>query len=81
MGSPEAEILAIDTVSPNKIVISILKVSSDFQDTKDTNGPRTKWTIYTHVSDKSKKCLSVGNSKDLSVVFRLWTKSQVCYSS
>ena len=28
-------------------------------------GPRTKWAIYKHVSDKSKKCLSVGNSEIL----------------
>ena len=31
-------------------------------------GPNPKWTIYKHVSDKSKKCLSVGNSGILSVV-------------
>ena len=33
-------------------------------------GPRPKWTIYKHVSDNSKKCLSVGNSEILSVVCR-----------
>ena len=31
-------------------------------------GPRPKWTIYKHVSDNSKKCLSVGNFGILSVV-------------
>ena len=31
-------------------------------------GPRQKWTIYKHVSDKSKKCLFVGNSGIVSVV-------------
>ena len=31
-------------------------------------GPRPKWTIYKHVSDNSKKCLSVGNSGILFVV-------------
>ena len=30
--------------------------------------PRTKWTIYKHVLDNYKKCLSVGNSGILSVV-------------
>ena len=30
--------------------------------------PRPKWTIYKHVSDKSKKYMSVGNSGILSVV-------------
>ena len=30
-------------------------------------GPRLKWTICKHVSDKSKKCLSVGNFGILSV--------------
>ena len=31
-------------------------------------GPRPKWTKYKHVSDKSKKYLSVGNSGALSAV-------------
>ena len=34
-------------------------------------GLRPKWTIYKHVSDKSKKCLSVGNFGILSVVCSL----------
>ena len=34
-------------------------------------GPKPKWTIYKHVSDKNKKCLSVGNFEILSVVLRL----------
>ena len=31
-------------------------------------GHRSKWTIYKHVSDNSRKCLSVGNSGILSIV-------------
>ena len=31
-------------------------------------GPRPKWTIYKHISDNSKKCLSVGSFEILSVV-------------
>ena len=31
-------------------------------------GPRSEWTIYKHVSDNSKKSLSVGNSGILSVI-------------
>ena len=31
-------------------------------------GPRPKWTIYKHESDKNKKCLSVDNSGILFVV-------------
>ena len=31
-------------------------------------GPRLKWIIYKHVSEKFKKCLSVGNSGILTVV-------------
>ena len=32
--------------------------------------PRPKWTIYKHVSDNSKECLSDGNFGILSVVCR-----------
>ena len=53
------------------------------------NGPRPRWTIYKHVSENTKKCLSVGNSGILSVIVicRLssvlcgFTKSTVYYSS
>ena len=30
--------------------------------------PKPKWTIYKHISDKSKKCLSIDNSGNLVVV-------------
>ena len=40
-------------------------------------GPRSKWTVYKHKSDKNKKCLSVGNSGILSVV-RCLLLSVVC---
>ena len=33
-----------------------------------SKSPRPKWIIYKHVSDESKKCLSVGNARILSVV-------------
>ena len=38
--------------------------------TSRKKGPRPKWTIYKHISDKSKKSLSVGNFGIPSVICR-----------
>ena len=45
-----------------------LKIGEKLQDYK-LKGPRPKWTVYKHISDKFKKCLSVGNSGILLVVW------------
>ena len=43
-------------------------------------GPRPKWTIYKHLSDNSKKCLSIGNFRILYVVCHL-SSSVVVWSA
>ena len=49
-------------------LIVISEIGQYYQPEFKKRGPRAKWTIYGHVSDKSKKCLSVGSSVILSVV-------------
>ena len=50
------------------LVYFIINLCRQFFCNFPKKGPKSKWAIYKHVSDKLKKCLSVGNSGILSIV-------------